>query len=133
MHWDTAVATRREYFDGTRAYGWSYFTDSAKYANIEGFKHRLNKQATLTPGNRFRNMRDAFCARAGYSLTGRHVLVIDDVMTTGATMNEVARVLKKIGAASVSVAVVARGYGLLEDARFVAPARSSTQHNLQQV
>ena len=40
------------------------------------------------------------------------MLVIDDVMTTGATAGEVARVVKSAGAAKVTVAVVARGTGV---------------------
>jgi ComF family protein len=40
--------------------------------------------------------------------TGRHVLVVDDVMTSGATLNELARTLKQRGAARVTNLVVAR-------------------------
>jgi predicted amidophosphoribosyltransferase len=40
-----------------------------------------------------------------------HVLLIDDVLTTGTTANSIARVLKQAGASTVSVGVVARGIG----------------------
>ena len=60
----------------------------------------LNREARL------RNVRGAFdCARR---LEGQHVAVVDDVMTTGATLSEAAKVLKKAGAARVSAWVVAR-------------------------
>ena len=52
------------------------------------------------------NIRGAFVTLA--DLRGRHVLVVDDVLTTGATMSELAGSLKKAGAASVSGWVIAR-------------------------
>jgi predicted amidophosphoribosyltransferase len=41
-------------------------------------------------------------------LRGKHIAVVDDVMTTGATASEIARVLRHAGAAAVHVWVVAR-------------------------
>jgi len=63
-------------------------------------------QADLPHKARHKNVRGAFECRADFS--GKHVLLIDDVMTTGATANECARVLKLHGAAEVTVAVIAR-------------------------
>lgn len=63
-------------------------------------------QAELPLKERHRNVRGAFECRADF--TGKRLLLIDDVMTTGATVNECSRVLKLHGAASVTVAVVAR-------------------------
>jgi ComF family protein len=63
-------------------------------------------QADLPLKERRRNVRGAFECSA--DMSGKHVLLIDDVMTTGATLNECARVLKLHGAARVSVAVAAR-------------------------
>ena len=47
-------------------------------------------------------------SRAGRSFAGKRVVLIDDVMTTGATVEECARVLKRAGAASVNVLTLAR-------------------------
>lgn len=63
-------------------------------------------QARLSAAERRRNVRDAFACRA--TVAGRHVAVVDDVMTSGATLNEAARAIKRAGAAEVSVWVVAR-------------------------
>jgi ComF family protein len=54
------------------------------------------------------NVRGAFRVRPGASAAGRSVLVVDDVMTTGSTLGEAARMLRVAGAARVSVAVLAR-------------------------
>ena len=63
-------------------------------------------QADLPHKARHKNVRGAFECRADF--TGQRLLLIDDVMTTGATANECARVLKLHGAKSVTVAVIAR-------------------------
>jgi ComF family protein len=54
------------------------------------------------------NVQDAFRARARASLRGKTVLLIDDVLTTGSTCSEAAKVLRAAGAARVVVAVLAR-------------------------
>lgn len=63
-------------------------------------------QAELPLEKRAANVRGAFECMADFS--GRHILLVDDVMTTGATLDEAARTLKLHGAAGVTVAVVAR-------------------------
>lgn len=54
------------------------------------------------------NVKGAFLVRKGASPVGKSVLLVDDVMTTGSTLNEAARVLQGEGAVRVSVAVLAR-------------------------
>jgi ComF family protein len=65
-------------------------------------------QAGLTSHQRRQNLRGAFFAPLPGQLAGRHVLLIDDIYTTGATARACSRVLKNAGAASVRVATVAR-------------------------
>ncbi len=65
-------------------------------------------QTELPIAERRRNVKGAFdCARA---LPGARVAVVDDVMTTGATLDEIALVLKQAGAARVVNWVVARTF-----------------------
>lgn len=63
-------------------------------------------QAGLPWKERARNIKGAFASDA--ALGGLRVAVVDDVMTTGATLDELARVLKQAGAAHVTNWVVAR-------------------------
>ena len=63
-------------------------------------------QTTLPWKERARNVRNAFACHENF--TGKHVAIIDDVMTSGASLNEMAKTLKKSGAARVSAWVIAR-------------------------
>ena len=64
-------------------------------------------QADLAPSVRRTNVVGAFRVRR--PLPGQHVLLVDDILTTGATCHQAARALRAAGAARVSVAVLARG------------------------
>lgn len=65
-------------------------------------------QTQLSEEERRKNMRGAFAVRAGETLAGRAILLIDDVYTSGATVNECSRTLKKNGAKKVFVLTLAR-------------------------
>jgi ComF family protein len=67
-------------------------------------------QALLHPDERHKNVRHAFIPAAAVldSLAGAHVGVVDDVMTTGETLNEIAATLKRFGASRVTNYVFAR-------------------------
>lgn len=66
-------------------------------------------QTHLSMRERARNMAGAFEARCPDWIKGRNFLLVDDVMTTGATVNEISRTLKAAGASKVCVVTVARG------------------------
>ncbi len=68
-------------------------------------------QKILSATARKENVRGAFGVRSTAALAGRSVLLVDDVMTTGATAHEAARMLRKAGAKRVLVAVLARAQG----------------------
>ena len=66
-------------------------------------------QTRLSREDRARNVRNAFTFRKRPNLRGARIVLVDDVMTTGATTNACARVLRKAGAEEVCVWTVARG------------------------
>ncbi len=68
-------------------------------------------QKRLAAGLRARNVKGAFAVRAAPVVTGKDVTLVDDVMTTGSTLNEAARVLRSSGARRVFGAVCASGLG----------------------
>jgi len=65
-------------------------------------------QAGLAMAGRRRNVAGAFQARQPDAVRGKRILLIDDVMTTGATASACAMVLKRAGAKSVSLVTLAR-------------------------
>ena len=71
-------------------------------------------QTGLTRLQRRSNLRGAFAVADRDKVRGRDILIVDDVMTTGTTAGECARVLRKAGANQVFVATVARAIKELE-------------------
>ncbi len=65
-------------------------------------------QAGLSRRERRLNMRGAFRVKRPEILRGKKILLMDDVFTTGATLNECSRILKEAGVARVSVLTLAR-------------------------
>ncbi len=71
---------------------------------------RTSSQNELTREDRLINLRGAFRMNPdAYPITGKRLLLIDDVMTTGATLDECSRVLAKAGAAEIRCLTLARG------------------------
>lgn len=69
------------------------------------------KQGTLSTLQRFENVKNCFAVRAASAIRGKNVLLVDDVMTSGATAIQATRALLKSGAAAVHLVFVARGVG----------------------
>jgi ComF family protein len=76
--------------------------------NVIRRKKATRPQAGLTNAKRRANVSGAFKVARGRSLTGMRVLLVDDVVTTGATASACARVLKRAGAAHVALLALAR-------------------------
>lgn len=71
---------------------------------------KTGKQGTLSIPARFRNVSGMFEIRRSGAIRGKRILLVDDVLTSGATASQAASVLRRQGgAAAVDVAVVARG------------------------
>ena len=68
---------------------------------------RTADQSGLGARDRARNLAGAFALRSGDRLTGRHVVVVDDILTTGATIGEAARALIAAGHRPRGGAVIA--------------------------
>ena len=71
--------------------------------------HRTAPQTRQTPAQRRSNVHNAFQARPGLNLADQAVLLVDDVLTTGATAHEAARALRQARPARILVAVLAHG------------------------
>jgi ComF family protein len=86
-------------------------SDSGRYAmhaNALERRRETKSQIGLTSHQRRENMRGAFLVAKPNDVTGREILLVDDVFTTGTTASECARVLRRAGASKVWVATVAR-------------------------
>jgi ComF family protein len=91
-----------------------------RFANLLSRRRWTGSQASLSHSLRQRNVAGAFRLRG--NVAGLKILLIDDVMTTGATAGACALILKRAGAASVTLLTLAR-----VDRRLAAPsARTST-------
>ena len=66
-------------------------------------------QYGLDARQRQENVRGAFALRAGISVQGQQVLLVDDILTTGATLEACTKVLQASGAAGVTILVLASG------------------------
>jgi ComF family protein len=70
---------------------------------------KTRTQARLRRSERLRNQLRAFELKGGFDVRGKRLLIIDDVFTTGATINACAQVLHRAGAARLDALTVARG------------------------
>jgi competence protein ComFC len=69
---------------------------------------RTKPQAAMASAHqRLKNVEGAFAVRSGHRFAGRNICLVDDIKTTGATLNECAKILKQAGAAKVFAVVLA--------------------------
>ena len=71
-------------------------------------KKHTQTQTLLSAKERQENVQEAFLVRDGKSIMNRHVVLIDDIVTTGATMQQCAKAMIQAGAASVTGLALAR-------------------------
>jgi ComF family protein len=80
----------------------------ALHAQLVVRVHETAAQSSVAPERRQQNIAGAFAVPDAALVAGRHIGVVDDVMTSGRTLNELAATLKRHGAAQVSNFVFAR-------------------------
>jgi ComF family protein len=82
---------------------------------------QTESQIGLTSHQRRENLRGAFAVRRAGEITGRPVLLVDDVYTTGTTAAECARILRRAGASKVWVGTAARTLKLASKCQELEP------------
>ena len=86
----------------------SVYDGAVSTGNLVKRRNTLS-QVGLSGEERLTNISDAFLVKAPGEFEGRTVLLVDDVCTTGSTLNECARLLKSAGSLKVYGAVIAHG------------------------
>jgi ComF family protein len=105
LHWSRRLA---------RGYNQSYVlagrlkSTTAKIStNLVRIRRTKSQPAMASPAARARNVAGAFAVRYGHDFAGRKICLVDDIKTTGATLNECAKTLKQAGASKVFALVLA--------------------------
>ena len=75
--------------------------------NFVRIRRTKSQPMMASPAARAKNVADAFAVRYGHSFQGRKVCLVDDIKTTGATLNECAKTLKEAGVSKVFALVLA--------------------------
>ncbi len=75
--------------------------------NLVRIRRTKTQTTAVSPTARAKNVAGAFAVRRGHNLTGLKICLVDDIKTTGATLNECAKTLKQAGAAKVFALVLA--------------------------
>jgi len=79
--------------------------------DVVGRVRETKTQTRLTPEERRANVAGSFCiAGSADSITGAHVMIVDDVVTTAATLNSCAKVLYEAGARIISYVTFGRAH-----------------------
>ena len=92
---------------------------TARGVRTENFLKRTKQTPRLfklSPAERRETLKDAFETVEGADVAGKKILIVDDIYTTGATVAECAKALKKANAAQIFVLALASDFGSVESA-----------------
>lgn len=106
MHWRRRLRRGFNQAD-TIARHWATALDIPIFSGLYR-RHYQAPQQGLSARQRQRNLRSAFAIRRDASIANKHIAIIDDVVTTAATANSVAAILRTAGAGRISVWCLAR-------------------------
>jgi ComF family protein len=90
-----------------------HFADDVRIPLRDGLVVRnrsTQPQSHLKPDERMKNVKDAFSIRNPDEVNGKTILIIDDIVTTGSTVNEMSKVLRECGATRILVLSLAIAY-----------------------
>ncbi len=74
-------------------------------------KFKENKtQSLLLPNERTKNVKDVFRIKNSFKLKNKNIILVDDIFTTGATVNVCSSLLKKSGASEIIILVIAKSH-----------------------
>lgn len=110
MHWSRRLR-RGFHVAGLLAIGVARMTHIPIRDKLIYCRRATQKQGTLTTRQRFQNVKNCFAMRHPGISRGQKLLIVDDVMTSGATAVQASKTLLQGGANEVHVAFVARGVG----------------------
>jgi ComF family protein len=107
LHWTRLLARR---YNQSAVLAQAVHAAGGPPVAVDGLvrRRRTPSQGKRNAEARRRNVQGAFRAKPGRALGGKRIVLIDDVFTTGATVGECARVLRRAGALRVDVLTVAR-------------------------
>jgi len=111
-HWRRRMSRRGFHITDVIADGFSKSTGIRKNGKLLKCSRFIKKQAKMRPAQRIKNVRGAFVVPKQNDVMNKRILLLDDVMTSGATVTECSKVLMRNGAESVFVAVAARSIGI---------------------
>jgi ComF family protein len=109
LHWSRLLA-RRYNQAALLGNGLAVLMNKASVPDLLIRRRRTPSQGHLSRSERLRNVAGAFAVRPSRlpQVRGRRILLVDDVLTTGATVSACAAVLRRAGAASIDVLSLAR-------------------------